>query len=428
MYRITHVRVEGFWGRSVAEAHFHPDVNVIIGPNGSGKTTFMDLLQGAIRADLRILGAHDFSTITIKLQEENRHRTIKVTKQRDEDTLLETVRFQVGTSAFHLPLYPPEIDASRHFRNRHRQSHKYDELRQKIAALVSISSLSVHRTAFEPVGDDDYVARRRSQRPPLDVRLEDLLQKLTVYQLELAQRAAEVSAQFQKDVLASILFDQRYDTFSLKSITATDLSQHQEQLSQAYKELGVLTKSVAASIAKHVEAIKKSVAAVVANNATEGEKRFFQVNDVLPLPLLRRSQHIVDLLSEAEGRKREVSLPIRDYIKTLRSFVKDKKIEVSPNGEFIVERESRRIAVPQLSSGEKQLFILLTETLLQRRVPFVFLADEPELSLHIEWQAEVIGSIRRLNENAQIIVATHSPEIAAGWSARIIDMAGVVYA
>ena len=71
-------------------------------------------------------------------------------------------------------------------------------------------------------------------------------------------------------------------------------------------------------------------------------------------------------------------------------------------------------------------FILLTETLLQRNQTFIFLADEPELSLHIEWQSMVIRSIKALNRNAQIIVATHSPEIAGGWAENIIDMEDIL--
>ena len=69
--------------------------------------------------------------------------------------------------------------------------------------------------------------------------------------------------------------------------------------------------------------------------------------------------------------------------------------------------------------------ILLTETLLQQKQPFVFIADEPELSLHIEWQRNLISSIRKLNPNAQIIFATHAPEIAGNYSTRLINMENV---
>ena len=70
--------------------------------------------------------------------------------------------------------------------------------------------------------------------------------------------------------------------------------------------------------------------------------------------------------------------------------------------------------------------ILLTETILQKNAPFVFLADEPELSLHIEWQEKIISSIKRLNDLSQVIVATHTPEIAAGWNKNLINMEDII--
>jgi ABC-type cobalamin/Fe3+-siderophores transport system ATPase subunit len=52
--------------------------------------------------------------------------------------------------------------------------------------------------------------------------------------------------------------------------------------------------------------------------------------------------------------------------------------------------------------------------------------DEPELSLHIEWQREIIPAIMKLNPNAQIIAATHSPEVASKYSDAIFDMEDLV--
>lgn len=70
----------------------------------------------------------------------------------------------------------------------------------------------------------------------------------------------------------------------------------------------------------------------------------------------------------------------------------------------------------QLSSGEKQLIVIMLTVLVQDKVHCCLLMDEPEVSLHIEWQKRLISIIRQLNPNAQIILSTHSPAmIMDGW-------------
>jgi predicted ATP-dependent endonuclease of OLD family len=49
--------------------------------------------------------------------------------------------------------------------------------------------------------------------------------------------------------------------------------------------------------------------------------------------------------------------------------------------------------------------------------------DEPEISLHVEWQEELIKIIRSLNNNVQVILATHSPSLVMnGWMDKITNM------
>ena len=83
------------------------------------------------------------------------------------------------------------------------------------------------------------------------------------------------------------------------------------------------------------------------------------------------------------------------------------------------------IEIEALSSGEKQLLIILGQALLQDLTPVIFIADEPELSLHVEWQEKLTPSIAELNPNAQIVFATHSPDIVGAYSHRIINMEDV---
>ena len=77
----------------------------------------------------------------------------------------------------------------------------------------------------------------------------------------------------------------------------------------------------------------------------------------------------------------------------------------------------------QLSSGEKQILVILLTVLVENREPYALLMDEPEISLHIEWQQRLLNLIRKLNPNVQIIMSTHSPAlIMDGWMANVTEV------
>jgi predicted ATP-binding protein involved in virulence len=70
----------------------------------------------------------------------------------------------------------------------------------------------------------------------------------------------------------------------------------------------------------------------------------------------------------------------------------------------------------QLSSGEKQMLIILLTVLVEDNKPYVLFMDEPEVSLHLEWQKRLVDLCVELNPNVQIILTTHSPAIVMnGW-------------
>jgi len=77
----------------------------------------------------------------------------------------------------------------------------------------------------------------------------------------------------------------------------------------------------------------------------------------------------------------------------------------------------------QLSSGEKQMLVILLTVLVENGEHYALIMDEPEISLHIEWQQRLIELIRTLNPNAQIILSTHSPAlIMNGWTDTVTEV------
>ena len=80
----------------------------------------------------------------------------------------------------------------------------------------------------------------------------------------------------------------------------------------------------------------------------------------------------------------------------------------------------------QLSSGEKQMLAILLTVLVEDNQHYVLFMDEPEVSLHIEWQKRLIDLIVELNPNVQIILTTHSPAVIMnGWMDSVTEVSDI---
>lgn len=140
---------------------------------------------------------------------------------------------------------------------------------------------------------------------------------------------------------------------------------------------------------------------------------------------------IIELLSsgDEEGHRKaaEVSYPKRRFQDLADELFAEtgKKIIRSKN-EIVFEQEGRQLLPYRLSSGEKQILVILLTVLVQDKQPCVLLMDEPEVSLHIEWQQRIISIIREMNPNAQIILTTHSPAmIMGGWMDAVTEVSDI---
>ena len=104
-------------------------------------------------------------------------------------------------------------------------------------------------------------------------------------------------------------------------------------------------------------------------------------------------------------------------------FAPTAKTIVRDSNEILFNQYGETIPPYMLSSGEKQMLVILLTALVQENRPSVMLMDEPEISLHIEWQQRLITLVRTLNPNTQIILCTHSPAIVMdGWMDAVTEI------
>lgn len=133
------------------------------------------------------------------------------------------------------------------------------------------------------------------------------------------------------------------------------------------------------------------------------------------------------IMDEPDNRD-SIENHINEFIKKVNELFKEtgKCIEIKGGSDpkLVVKTENGiTIGLGDLSSGEKQILLILIKVLLQEKKPAILIMDEPEISLHIKWQQALIDIIRTLNPSCQIILATHSPSILSkGWSDKVIFM------
>ena len=122
--------------------------------------------------------------------------------------------------------------------------------------------------------------------------------------------------------------------------------------------------------------------------------------------------HRMSMIDASPEKQAEMKASIDDFCAIINKLFSDtgKRIEIEGN-KFNIVAGDQLLPINALSSGEKQILLILV------------LIDEPENSLDISWQFELINILVKLNPNAQYFITTHSPSIfGKGWGDKIIYM------
>lgn len=158
-------------------------------------------------------------------------------------------------------------------------------------------------------------------------------------------------------------------------------------------------------------------------------KREFETDDPAPIEIInqdyerlakRIAAYISDIIDEAVYKN--IDQPPRDVINKKCQEINDvfqilnldiKLVGLSPNEKspLFINAWGEEFNIEALSSGEKQLFLRILSLKQLNVNNGIILIDEPETSLHPEWQRKIIDIYKSIGDNNQLIIATHSPFI-----------------
>ena len=423
MYLLKSIKIDQFRGKSTKSIKFFPDINFLIGENGSGKTTILKIVLGLLTGNLRSLFTLPFRDAEVKLADAKGRRSADIIIRAHHKTDVLEFSFQQGKTA--PKTIKIDYEMTQTFKEHH--SHYMDrrlfvperwdyernynflirkqirEFEEFINKSVAFDDLSVERLSFSNLD----TMRGRERDFSIDKILEDVIRDVVAYFKDLSLKASQKDDLLKETYVMSLLVPQQDETQS-KLLSADMIG---DKLKKILSTLGMKSQQ------------RKELNEFLTRYSKEEKNRHWSSDSV-------RMKRIIDVYDKVEQEKKEIFQPRDIFLDVLKRLLKNKEIQYQELKEteepFRIMQGKTTLLPSQLSSGEKHLLILLGKTLLQKNTPRIFIADEPEISLHIQWQRKLVGAIRLLNQNAQIVFATHSPEIVAGNSDKLHNLSEIV--
>jgi predicted ATPase len=430
VHLIESIEVEGFWDTHSFEFEVFPDVTFLIGPNGTGKTTLINLIAAALTADFRTLDRVPFHKLVIKLTPEGPKRhapriTIQKAKKKNRPFDGIDYRIRLGdTEGAEVRLSLEDAEEQLLLRRFPTERHMHDYYRhmstgvtKSLRELVTVTWLSVHRTPI------DRGREERSFESAVDQKLESQSNDIVRYFATLSGQKDLQVREFQESIFLSLLDQYRNESYVDYS-RLSKLEEYEKSLIDIFKELHVVDTVFQKSLSSYVSRARQIKSP---KRGSSSRRVTVPIDDAMILAGLARIDAVVGRWKQLQLRLREIFSQRDKFLSIVNELLQRKEMKIAESNELQFEsRSGKALSAQMLSSGEKQLLILLSETLLQRERPAIFIADEPELSLHVLWQERLVASLRMLNPRAQIIAATHSPDIVGALASQAIDMESLI--
>ncbi|SCU91628.1 ATP/GTP-binding protein [Cupriavidus necator] len=434
--------VEGLHEQFDVELEFKPGLNIIYGKNGKGKTTVLHILANALEMDFkrfkflsfRRIEISTFGGVKLEIRKTLSPDNVEVLIDGEATSLLNSseglselemasIRSAIGERSTYLPAFRSVLERVReesglYYKDRTRdpnvdeiETKEFQALREKPGVKKGRDILEIR--AFRE--EASITARKTVQcrqwfgpfvptiRYPSIMEVDDgLSSEWRAAQLEMAEREQNMFADVFVKVFRTIVGldnpQKHFDIEDALSSIAESLDSKDYQLGNRRSEL------ISAQLLDAMQFLK--------NKATHETQSIEK--SVLGL-------YVETLIERKDGRKNALQ-GSRDFETSINKFLgKQKTLRIGESAARERTRSSvtvgteggRSYGLSALSSGERQILTMLYSASRSRFKDGIFLIDEPELSLHIDWQRMILKELMALAPDRQIIACTHSPEVGA---------------
>lgn len=443
---------------------FIEGANCIYGNNGTGKTSIINLIVSCLNCDLNKLRSIPFEKVILYLAKTGQVRKRKFMQVVKTPHSIIEGKFTPGFFTLSTsnnpepiiipfgPLSGPQSleDTDTEFVT---QLEIFKNNIESEITLTHVPLLRMHDSEiFSENGHDDFLQmalrKRRINQKQISEIIDPSYRVISSIQSQFTEevniRRKEITASLEtlkSKIIEKVMIDQKLLTQSKKALQSVskvmsspdntlDASSYFKKLKDAkidvpeekvmehfqlWSELGSKCRDEWKELNRITEASRKENKSFQDNEASRKAHEKFN-NTYMTLfsitNIYDRFLSIVEDVEVMQIQKNEIWKMFTDYENEVNMyFSPSKKFNLNEDGEFRLKAKNRPIRLQDLSSGEKHIITILGRATLSKANGAVFVADEPELSLHLDWQRKILGSIKKLSPLSQIIVATHSPSI-----------------
>ncbi len=444
------MRIKRFQGKAVNgyldfDIKFFSKLTFITGINGSGKTTALNSIVSLLMPRIDFLATNAFEEISVTLNNGTEDIRIMAAKSENQ-TLLSSSNLH--DQAFQIEEFIADPETPLH-REAEYENDFYRELLSRnsqnsvlkyILGLPTPMYLNLDRRL---VTRDNLPLRappvhmRRYSRPPikrnvfgrsLGQSLQEAIQFAEGAYRENAIRKNRLDEQFRRDILTALLdFPPIAFSNTLEAPTAAErkgLQKAKENLARLPDLLRVPAESISSKLdplfsflddrAAKLKDMPKRQAETL---ESDGQNFDALVDWSFNKTHLKKINIISDMITSNNVEAEKINKRIDMFLSSINSFFCEsgKAISFDEHGQlyFRLKNENSDRELRTLSSGEVQLFVILTHLHFnpEAKEAGVFIIDEPELSLHVQWQEKFVEGLQEAAPNIQLILASHSPSI-----------------
>lgn len=445
---IKSIVVKGLHRAIDASLEFQPDLGIIVGINGSGKTSIINLTAHLLRLNVPELLRLDFEQIEI-IGRDAEEKTIGIKAIKSSGELLLTAKksgrkiasYSCPTPEFLNDAEQPEERAiwERYIR-RATSELAATSLAAFIRANVRLTLVKLDRTLFAEdftgaVAIDAPIIGRNFRRgseenDPIYQVEKATRERFTEYQNQLKRLNEELTNKLVLQLFQSTDVFANKKTRMLKVADLKQLSKLESSIRKSSFYPKVMEDQHAiAGYFQLTRALAREFSAVTTKRAATSDvwqERFL----LSAVERFDRLHMMAQEFNHFDTRANEAYREVGAYLNAVNSFLSESSKEAffsetdnSLRFRLVGDSDPKGKPINALSSGEKQIVTVLAYLAYLAGENSIFLIDEPELSLHVSWQIGLLAALQTLQPTGcQLLLATHSPEIVGSQREKVVRL------